>query len=80
MLTITIQVDAPPGQAIGIKEELAMHLEQWGDARVVEVREVAPEQMQIGGVGRLRGNEGIRQMMWFPTKMAIMNENLQMWF
>lgn len=23
---------------------------------------------------------GIRQMMWFPTKMAIMNENLQMWF
>lgn len=49
MLIITIQVDAPPGQAIGIKEELAMHLEQWGDARVVEVREVAPEQMQIGG-------------------------------
>lgn len=49
MLIITIQVDAPSGQAIGIKEELAMHLEQWGDARVVEVREVAPEQMQIGG-------------------------------
>ena len=24
--------------------------------------------------------EGIRQMMWFPTKMAIMNENLQVWF
>lgn len=23
---------------------------------------------------------GIRQMMWFPTKMAIMNKNLQMWF
>ena len=26
MLTITVQVDAPPGQAIGIKEALAMYL------------------------------------------------------
>ena len=29
MLTIVIQVDAPPGQAIGVKEHLAMCLERW---------------------------------------------------
>ncbi len=33
MLTITIQVDRPAGQAIGVKEELAMYCEgacsQW---------------------------------------------------
>lgn len=45
MLIITIEVDAPAGQAIGIKEHLAMMLEQYGDTRVVEVREIAPEQM-----------------------------------
>ena len=35
MLTIIVQVDAPPGQAIGIKEDLAQHLERFGDAKVV---------------------------------------------
>ena len=30
MLTIIVQVDAPPGQAIGIKEDLAQHLERVG--------------------------------------------------
>ncbi len=49
MLTITIQVDRPPGQAIGIKEQLAMALEHIGDARVVSVTETHPEQMRIGG-------------------------------
>ena len=37
MLTIIVQVDAPPGQAIGIKEDLAQHLERFGDAKVVSV-------------------------------------------
>lgn len=52
VLTITIQVDAPVGQAVGVKEDLAMLLERWGDTRVVEVRETAPEQMTIQAPGR----------------------------
>ena len=50
MLIITIEVDAPVGQAIGVKEHLAMCLEKFGDTRVVSIREVEPEQMKIGGV------------------------------
>ena len=52
MLIITIQVNAPPGQAIGIKEDLALYLERYGDARVVSVEEAPQrqmEQMTIGG-------------------------------
>ena len=52
MLIITVQVKAPAGQAIGIKEDLAMHLERWGDARVVSIEEkpqAQMEQMTIGG-------------------------------
>lgn len=49
MLTIVIQVDAPTGQAIGVKEQLAMALERWGDTRVVSVTEEKAEQLQIGG-------------------------------
>ena len=52
MLVITIQVNAPPGQAIGIKEDLALYLERYGDARVVSVEETPQrqmEQMTIGG-------------------------------
>lgn len=49
MLTITIKVDRPPGQAIGIKEQLAMALEHIGDVQVVSVTETRPEQMEIGG-------------------------------
>lgn len=49
MLIITIEVDAPEWQAIGIKEDLAMYLEQFGDARVVKVEARAPEQIKIGG-------------------------------
>lgn len=54
MLIITVQVNAPAGQAIGIKEELAMHLERWGDARVLSVEQRSQtlmEQMTIGGKG-----------------------------
>lgn len=50
MLTITIQVNAPAGQAIGIKEDLAMYLERFGDARVVAIEEKHPEQLKIGGI------------------------------
>lgn len=49
MLIITIHVDAPEGQAIGIKEDLAMYLERFGDVRVVDIKEELPEQMEIGG-------------------------------
>lgn len=45
--TITIKVNAPPGQAIGIKEHLAMVLEPFGDCRVVDIREEQPEQMRM---------------------------------
>ncbi len=48
MLTITIQVARPAGQAIGVKEELAMYCERYGDVRVVSVTETHPEQMKIG--------------------------------
>ena len=54
MLIITVQVNAPAGQAIGIKEDLAMYLERWGDARVVSVEQRPQpqmEQMTIGGKG-----------------------------
>ena len=48
MLTITIEVNAPAGQAIGIKEDLAMYLEKFGDSRVVSVVEHEPEQLRLG--------------------------------
>lgn len=44
MLIITVQVNAPAGQAIGIKEDLAQHLERFGDARVVSVVEKKTDQ------------------------------------
>lgn len=47
MLIIRVEVDRPAGQAIGIKEDLAMYLEQFGDARVVDITEVAPEQQKL---------------------------------
>lgn len=52
MLTIVLQVRAPPGQAIGIKEDIAMRLEPLGDVRVVSITEdtpkrESPEQLQL---------------------------------
>ena len=47
MLRIVMEVDAPPGQAIGIKEHLAMVVEQFGDTRVVSVEELLPKQMSL---------------------------------
>ena len=52
MLIITVEVSRPPGQAIGIKEQIAMELEKFGDTRVVSVQEKPEprmEQMQISG-------------------------------
>jgi len=49
---ITFQVNAPPGQAIGIKEDLAMYCERYGDVQVISVQEPPArpmEQMTIGG-------------------------------
>lgn len=45
MLTITIHVDAPSGSAQGVKEDLAMYLERFGDSKVVDIKETIPEQM-----------------------------------
>ena len=52
MLTITIQVNAPPEMAQAVKEHLAMCLERYGDTRVVSVVETGgrPEQIRIGGI------------------------------
>lgn len=49
VLYITIKVDAPAGQAIGIKEDIATYLERFGDAQVVDIREEKPEQMNLYG-------------------------------
>lgn len=53
MLTIVLQVDCPAGQAIGVKEAVAMDMEKYGDVRVVSVTETRPEQMRIGGGGEV---------------------------
>lgn len=44
MLILTIAVDAPEGQAIGVKEAIAQDLEKYGDVRVVSVTETRPKQ------------------------------------
>ena len=49
---ITVRVDRPMGQAIGIKEWLAAELERFGDTRIVrcaedDVPEPDAEQMEI---------------------------------
>lgn len=44
MLILTIAVDAPAGQAIGVKEAIAQDLEKYGDVRVISVVEKRPEQ------------------------------------
>lgn len=48
-LVLTLVVDnATPGQAIGIKEAIAMDLEKYGDVRVVQVDVREPEQLGMG--------------------------------
>lgn len=48
-MILVVQVNAPSWMAQGIKEDLAMYLEKFGDAKVVEIREDIPQQMKIGG-------------------------------
>jgi hypothetical protein len=48
MLKVILEVDAPSGKAIGIKEDLAMYIERYGDCRVVSITEDAPVQMRLG--------------------------------
>lgn len=57
MLTITIKVNAPSGQAIGIKEHLAMVLEKFGDVRVVSIEDDSTERRgtQMGMFGQQKG-------------------------
>ena len=50
MIRVIVEVDAPTGQAIGVKEQIAMDLERWGDRVGVSVEEIAPEQMKLGGM------------------------------
>ena len=47
MLRIVMVVDRPVGQAIGIKEALAMDLERYGDVRVVSVEEITPWKQEV---------------------------------
>lgn len=49
MLIITIHVDAPAGQAIGIKEQIAQDLERFGDAKVISIKESLPQQLGMFG-------------------------------
>lgn len=48
MLRVTIDVDAPAGQAIGIKEQLAMMVEPFGDIKRVSVEDLHPTQLKMG--------------------------------
>lgn len=43
MLIVTIEVDAPAGLDMAVKEQLAMLLERYGDTRVVSVKTAAKE-------------------------------------
>ena len=47
MLIITIKVNAPSGQAQGIKEAIAMDLEKYGDVKVTKVEEILPSQQKM---------------------------------
>ena len=47
MLIITIEVDAPAGHAIGVKEAIAQDLERYGDVKVTEIKEIRPQQERL---------------------------------
>lgn len=53
-MIIVIEVFRPLGQAIGIKEQVAMALEGIGDVRVVSVTEERPEQVRMDGFNGLQ--------------------------
>lgn len=39
MLEIIVQVKAPIEQAVGVKEQICMELEKFGDVKVVSIKE-----------------------------------------
>lgn len=47
MLIITVHVNAPAGQAIGIKEQIAQDLERFGDTRVISIEEDCSSNKQM---------------------------------
>lgn len=50
MLTVTLEVKAPPESAQAVKEALAMYLERYGDTRVVSIKEDMPEQLRFDSI------------------------------
>lgn len=48
MLSVVIEVQAPGWAAQGVKEQLAMMLERFGDCRVVSVEERPDSQVSPG--------------------------------
>ena len=62
VLTIVAQVDASPGQAIGVKEDVAMRPEPLGDVQVISGTEDTPEQMHVAGYGGAQGPPGRRRV------------------
>lgn len=50
MLELIFHANCPAEMVGGINEAVAMLLEQWGDVHLVSVRELAQEQMKIGGM------------------------------
>lgn len=48
-MKIIIQITASPGSEQAVKESLAMYCEQFGDCRVVEIREDKVEQQTFLG-------------------------------
>lgn len=54
MIKIVMLADCPIGQAIGVKESLAMDVEEkYKDVRVISVEEILPEQKEFEGFGKL---------------------------
>lgn len=52
-MILTLAVDAPAGQAIGVKEAITYDLEEkYGDVRVLAVEEKWPKQQSFFGGGR----------------------------
>lgn len=52
MLRLIIEITGGDDDPLGVKERLAMELERYGNVRVVEVRRIEPEQMQIDQAAR----------------------------
>lgn len=50
MIVISITVDTDDTNIIGIKEDLAMICERYGDVRKIDVKAVEPQQMRFGGL------------------------------